>query len=192
MPSKRRSPAATPTSTAQTGAPDVPSPEVYSEQLQKVELRSVLLESLTTRVNRKSMPAAAKGIPYTFGLNHEALSYLADDHVQPVSCVFTLTSKTGRSVFVEIKARYRIEFGCPEPFKAGFFQIFSSSSIPHIVWPYARELAASVVARMGLPPLTLPALITVPAPGQSPTRGKTRKPGDSGRPASKRKLPRKE
>lgn len=165
------------------------SPEAYADQLQKIELRSVLLESLESRVNWAAMPDPGAGIPYTFGIEPEVMPYVPDNRAQPVGCDFTLTSKKGPSIFVQIKARYRLEFGSPESFTPGFFHIFGASSIPGIVWPYLRELSANVVARMGLPPLVLPALVTVPAPGQSPAPEKPRKPRRSaarGKPAKKK------
>jgi hypothetical protein len=170
-------------------APDkarVPTPTEYSERLRRIELVTVALERLDARVNWAREPKTEGAVPLALHQGYATLPYQTDGQVQPVACDFEFVSKTSNRVFLKIVVRYRLAFRSPEPFDEPFFEIFQSMSAPGIAWPYLRELASGLMARMGLPPLTLPLRVTLPvapqpaqeapaAAGRTPSKAKRAK-----------------
>jgi hypothetical protein len=144
----------------------------------------VALERLEATVNWGAEPKTEGALPLALHQKCAPQLYQAKRQVQPVACDFEFVSKTGNRVFLKIAVRYRLDFRSPQPFDQGFFEIFRAMSAPGIAWPYLRELTSGLMARMGLPPLTLPLRVTLPVstePAQAPAGAAGPKSG--GRPA---------
>lgn len=63
--------------------------------------------------------------------------------------------------FVEVKIGYRLDYEVKKKvkFDEEFIEIFKVNGVPLHSWPYMRELLASTLMRMGLPPFFLPLAI---------------------------------
>lgn len=145
------------------------TPQEYSQRLRATELASVLLEELRAKVNWAIQPK--ESAPLAIDEDFSLLPYQAAEQLQPVACAYTLTSKVRNRLFVKVAVRLRLQFRSADPFNERFFGIFRSHGVGAVAWPFLRELASSLTARMGLPPLTLPLRVTQPpatGPAQRP------------------------
>lgn len=129
------------------------SPKAYGNFIKQLELEKVLLTAMsaeTTLDPDGNFPTIIlqikdKFVSKTLGKTPSIL------------CTYNLTGKIGRKSVIKIKGVWNLLLLSPKiPMDDELYVLFHDINVKMIVFPYFRELVQSVVARMSLPPLTLP------------------------------------
>lgn len=130
------------------------SPDEYGRILEGVQLRSLVLTEVSASADIALVMAQAGkgGVPLTVS---ERAEFSVNDTVT-VKQFYDITCQSGRKKCFRLQATYELGFESAEGFSEEFFEIFRRVSLPLYSWPYLRELAQNMAARMGLPPLVLP------------------------------------
>ena len=131
------------------------SPQKYFEYLDKIQLESICLDSLTAKANREL--EGSKGLEVTFDEKPKYEKYKGGFSITHTG---TLTVKSRNKNFVKIQTVYVLEFSTEIELPDGFFEIYMGTSLPAQVWPFVRQTFYDMTSRMCLPPLTLPLRVT--------------------------------
>lgn len=138
--------------------PTRPSPEAYHAFIDGLELINIRL--IQSDVQAPGPPptvpiamdleTASEVVPFDGGFQMAYQAVFAfrpagEDDADPlgrIACTFGLLYTSDAS---------------PEEDLAGYYQIFQEVNLALFAWPYVREFVQATIARMGWPPLTLPA-----------------------------------
>ena len=134
------------------------SPQEYFKYLERIQLESICLDSLTAKANRELEGGKGEA---TFDEKTKYKKYKGGFSIKHTG---TLTVKSRNKNFVKIQTVYVLEFSTEIELPDGFFEIYMGTSLPAQVWPFVRQTFYDMTSRMCLPPLTLPLRVT---PGRS-------------------------
>ena len=92
----------------------------------------------------------------------------ADDGSLLIETAFSLEARSAddaEKLQAEIRATFELSYTIPdeESFSPEHLEAFAEGNAVFNAWPYWRELVQASLARMSLPPLTLPVFRVVPA-----------------------------
>ncbi len=131
------------------------SPERYHEYLASLDLTGVILEEVSTSVNRQLVKEVNA---FDFRLNREMRLAPGEATRPELLLYYDIQGIYKAKYVIRIKATYRLTFISSEELPLDFFAIYGGGSADIQVWPYLRELASSLTVRMGVPQLLLPLL----------------------------------
>ena len=129
------------------------SPQKYFEYLDKIQLESICLDSLTAKANREL--EGSKGLAFD-----EKAKYKKYKGGFSIKHTGTLTVKSRNKNFVKIQTVYVLDFATEIELPDEFFEIYMGTSLPAQVWSFVRQTFYDMTSRMCLPPLTLPLRVT--------------------------------
>ncbi len=131
-----------------------PSPIEYMELLKTVQVADITVEAVNVALNRSVLNEQVE-FELVFGrdlrLRREVETELLLDYV--------IQAKSGGAEVVQVSVTYRLKLTSSDELTFGFLVIYGRTSADMQVWPFLRELANSVTARMGIPRLILPLLV---------------------------------
>ncbi len=130
------------------------TPEEYQEILKCIALTDLSLIKSSSVHDDENMTGSLE-------IDIQDKKELVDSGKQVVfycNLSFSAKGEGKDKVGVKITAKYKIEYSKTEevPIQKEFTDIFYDQSLQFIVWPFFREHVQSMLARMNLPPLTLP------------------------------------
>ena len=131
------------------------SPQEYFKYLERIQLESICLDSLTAKANREL--EGSKGLEVTFDEKPKYEKYKGGFSITHTG---TLTVKSRNKNLVKIQTVYVLDFATEIELPDGFFEIYMGTSLPAQVWPFVRQTFYDMTSRMCLPPLTLPLRVT--------------------------------
>ena len=129
------------------------SPEEYQDYIENLYLKNIFLESCSTKVNKEN-----QDFPQEISINFKTNYNNIENEIAEVRRKYTLTGyKEKKSIFcLKITAEFVLVYHTKKEFSDDFFEIFKEVNVPLNIWPYFREFAQNMIARMDLPNLTLP------------------------------------
>ena len=122
---------------------------LYRETLARLELRAVRLLELETRCHHAVAGNARINIATEANSRQEKGELLIDAQ-------YTIKAANETNELFTIKATFVVALTAPDELPEGFVDIYIANNLSLTVFPYVRELVASLTSRMGLPALTLP------------------------------------
>lgn len=134
------------------------SPEAYHAYLASLDLTSIILEEVSTSVNRQLVKDVSA---FDFRLNREMRLAPSEATRPELLLYYDIQGLYKTKYVIRIKATYRLTFTSSEELPLDFFAIYGGGSADIQVWPYLREFASSLTSRMGVPQLLLPLLTDV-------------------------------
>jgi hypothetical protein len=128
------------------------SPEEYRNMMRGLKLEKIRLVSASLKYNffQPPMKIVVKSAEKFEKKKESNEVFVYQDYT--LVAQLPKTNQKG----VNIKCCYEIVFKTDKDFTEEFFKIYADRSLPLNTWPYFREFVSSMVARMDLPPLTLP------------------------------------
>ncbi|MFA7421793.1 MAG: protein-export chaperone SecB [Melioribacteraceae bacterium] len=132
------------------------NPQEYNKHLKNVELNSISLVEIKTKLDKSLFPVDSVptvNVSDTYDMNLTA---------NPVYNCATLkinvssNSDKNKDVFLKIEAKYHISFDVEGTVPEAFWAIYQKYTLPIQLWPYFRELVQNITTRMNIPSLTLP------------------------------------
>lgn len=133
------------------------SPELYRALLGGVQIEEIGLTSCSAKFRRDKLGELLKiSTKNSVRLldRKERLFYL--EH----SYELVASSGPRKDFALKIECAYNLSYRADKELPEEFFQIFMKRNVPVNTWPYFREFVHNITIRMGLPPLTLPLLIS--------------------------------
>lgn len=133
------------------------SPEQYQEHLRAVELAEISLESATAKLDR-SIYSENEG-QLAGSVSSTGTVELVPGDTPDVIVAYEIKGRKGRKSVLSVKLQYRLKLAVlNDPPPTEFYVIYAALSANTQVWPFARELANSLTARMNVSPVLLPLL----------------------------------
>ena len=130
------------------------SPEEYRKILEKIELKNLSLIESKSKIDHQYHAQKLELI-----INDKNTFETAEDELT-VFCKYTFKAKGAEKEkpLVDIMVRFQLVYDLKgkADITQDFFEIYEEMSLGFIVWPYFREFIQNTLARMNLPPLTLP------------------------------------
>jgi hypothetical protein len=149
------------------------SPDAYKYCLENTQLTNITLERLETSLVRSVLEGS-----HTLEVEIErSLSYRQPEaSTHELWMDYLLQTRVQNQEAFALSGVYRLQFSAHSPLPKAFFTIYGKISGDKQVWPFLRELTASVTERMGVSRLVLPLLMDESQIKTRPFRGKkTRK-----------------
>lgn len=131
------------------------SPDDYKKILDGITLKNLsLLEA-----NAKIKPNLKSFDKMNIEIEDEA-GFEADEDEIIITQRYILTGRPigKKNAILTISAVFALHLESQKEFTEDFFEIYKGLSLPLNTWPFLREFANSMTARMNIPPLTLPLL----------------------------------
>lgn len=133
------------------------SPDEYKKQLKNINLSQILVAESKSKFDYlgKNVFLSSEFDPQ-FNLDHKTDYRLKDN-----SCIINskwsleISDKSDKE-YLNIEAEYVVFISSKKKLSHDFWDIYKSTSIPLIVYPYFREFVQTTSYRMNIPPLTLP------------------------------------
>lgn len=149
-------------------------PALYRETLAQLQLREVVLRELHVSCENPVTGDVKINIATDAGAVHERGELRVEAH-------HTISARNAKEALFTIEATYLIVMSAPDELPEGFAEVYIANNLTITVFPFVRELVASLTARMGLPPLTLPYIINQFAkePDKPKPRSKKKKAAES-------------
>ncbi len=124
-------------------------PTLYRETLGRLDLRAVRLHELQTQCHHSVAGNARINISTDAGSRHENGELLIDARYK-----IDASNETHKLFTIEVV--FVVALTAPDELPEGFIEVYIANNLNLTVFPYVRELVASLTSRMGLPSLTLP------------------------------------
>ena len=124
-------------------------PVLYRETLARLDLRAVRLQELKTQCHNVVTGNGRINISTVAGSRHEAGELFIDAR-------YKIDAANEEHDLFSIEAVFVVALSAPDELPEGFVDIYIANNLNITVFPYVRELVASLTSRMGLPALTLP------------------------------------
>jgi len=147
------------------------APEVYSEYLRKLKLRSIRL----TKLNAELFFLPQSDSKLSFTVEFKAGELLHDDNIR-FTADFAIEVMCEETKVARISASYEVINGADELPPKGFIDVFGPMNLSRLVYPFFREVVAGTTAKMELPTLFVPLNIF----GPSGTKNFAKKPTTAG------------
>jgi preprotein translocase subunit SecB len=130
------------------------SPEKYADILNGIDLISLYLKSSKCSVDPDDFEESS----IQLRVQDDASFEINENKEVLVIHKYRLSAKkqNSRKRSLYIECEYCLRYSSNEAFSEEFFDIFKKINLPINSWPFFREYAHSMTARMNLPPLTLP------------------------------------
>ncbi|MBK6766496.1 MAG: hypothetical protein IPG71_09330 [bacterium] len=137
-------------------------PKDYNEIIKTVDLTGFRLSAVESKLVEQNLPAQMSA---KFDLDYVRSDKVGEnDYLVTTKCSFLAFGATESEIIVDIKADYVSTFVSPNVLTDEFFEIFKSTTLKVIAWPYFRELVSGTLAKMGMPVFTLPMVINTFVP----------------------------
>ena len=131
------------------------APEEYRKILDGITLKNLSLLETNAKIksNLKSFDKM------NIDIEEEAKFEVNDDEII-ITQRYNLTGRPigKKNAILTISAVFALHLESEKEFTEDFFEIYKGLSLPLNTWPFLREFANSMTARMNIPPLTLPLL----------------------------------
>lgn len=124
-------------------------PVLYRETLQRLNLRAVRLQEIKALGRHPVAGNAHVNISTNAGSRLENGELLIDAKYQ-------VNASNDTNELFAIEATFVVVLTAPHELPEGFIEVYIANNLNLTVFPYVRELVASLTTRMGLPALTLP------------------------------------
>jgi len=128
------------------------SPKEYQAILKNVELRSIILKRLETKIDT-DISFERLDIDFV-----EDASYKKKDDEIIILHEFSVIGYELMDAkhVIDLSGDFQLTFSGDEHFNDDFFKIYKKFNLPIITMPYFRELITTMTSRMGIPPIVLP------------------------------------
>ena len=143
-------------------------PTLYRETLSQLHQREIVLRDLHVSCENPVAGDVKINIATDAGAVHERGELRVDAR-------HTISARNAKDALFTIKATYVVVMSAPDELPEGFAEVYIANNLTITVFPFVRELVASLTSRMGLPPLTLPYIINQFSKEPEKPRPKTRK-----------------
>ncbi len=128
-------------------------PKVYREYLDSVQLKNISLRESKTKYYGGFQPPKKQELSVA-----GSTKYGKKEDFYEILQKYVITGKAGKKKILEISATFCVILKSDKELPDEFFEIYNEISLPINTWPFLREFANSMTARMNIPPLTLPFL----------------------------------
>ncbi|HPC36668.1 MAG TPA: protein-export chaperone SecB [Candidatus Marinimicrobia bacterium] len=130
----------------------------YKNILKSIQLQEISLKSLNANKSEEFIDNKLE-LSYK-----EHARHISDEKYIVFDYKFSLVAKSSvkEKAAIKIVVEFAIKYSNPENINIDpeFYEIFPNASLKYMVWPYFREIVQSIISRMNLPPLTLPAIMS--------------------------------
>ena len=128
-------------------------PKTYSKYLDSVRLLNISLRESKTKYFGDLQPPKKQELSVS-----DSTNYSKKEDLYEILQKYVITGKTGKKKILEISATFCVILKSDKELSDEFFEIYNEISLPINTWPFLREFANSMTARMNISPLTLPLL----------------------------------
>lgn len=131
----------------------------YEGFLRSVKLYSLALEEVSAKLDRerywKYFPDG-DGLTREIGATYKAED-IKDDHFDVIAAYeLSVTRDQNKESLLAIKCKFSAHFHASTDCNRDMAERFASSEAKIIAWPYFRSLVSDLVARLQIPPITIP------------------------------------
>ncbi|MCD6115513.1 protein-export chaperone SecB [bacterium] len=130
-------------------------PDQYRKLLKELSLDSIRLIKSDCVLNSTENVSGIVNIKHRVKITETLEDVVVINHVYTLN---VKSSDTNELIF-KVSATFQLMFSTNFNFNEEFFDIYKNISLPLTTYPFFREFVFNTMARMNLPPLTLPLII---------------------------------
>lgn len=131
------------------------SPKEYREFINGLRLTSIVMKASRAQRIADKVDLTRK-IDMNINDHADFRMVAGDQCIVSHAYELAMTYTGEKDTLLEVTCAFEVALQTGRPMTREYFDVFSKVNLPVNTWPYFRELAHSMISRMGLPPLILP------------------------------------